>query len=1044
LISATSNGARVLAIASATLLTAHAFAIDAVWIGPPTGAFNNPAHWSTGTVPTFNTAALIDDNPAQNTRVESTTGRNVNLIGIDAGDTLAVINSQFGAGMLPLDGTISVEGTGQFMTGIAVLNPGSEIRLNNAIATATASYLYNEGLLHGGGRVTINTQSSGPASFNENLIRADHPTIPLTLQLSVNANLINNGRLTATDGGRLIIQRGNSSNSFGVVGGRIESHPGSTVTLGTITIPTYVEGSVLALVDDEDPLTAAPKFEFAKAGLKDVTLEGNFKMSGATIMGTLTNPGELMSNPSVFPNYPDPHNGLASDVSLVGGGTVNLSGTFGYMFGGQAFGSPNYRLTNVDNVIRGNGELVIPEVGFTNRHIVQADTPATVGQAPDLRFFNHGQVLINPGVMKAINGGKLRLSGGGASQNSALMENFEGADAGEIIAGENSTVILNLIQIKGGVLRAVGDDPATRGKFVVESGGAVFENLTTEGVFRFVTSTNPLPTPPLSTITLSKRINNTGSMTARFAIGQSAELAGGGEMVGETGTFISLGVQNSTFVNVDNLIHGSGNINTLFTNNRFINRGTLRSDGAITIASQLPVVNGGRLEAGPGATLTLPTLASVLNYEGGVDGVIHAANGGVVNFERIQGGILSTDGTGVIRGTTAFLTDVHNLGTLEVNSVVPQGAIVNDGVIKGSLNLGNVFARLDGSGRWETTGALLDNGVFIHGPQHTILGSGNLTTISSPTTMFINEGTIRAVEGQPLNIRGMSFENSGLVHAPVDRTLGISSTFTRAENSGTLQVDGYMGFYAPPGLHNDGLIDLSGQLVLEETILRNQSDGMIVGNGEILGGLGSNTQVVNGGVIEPGEGLATLTISDDFQQLAGGRLEMELAGGETPMNDVLAINGNATLAGTVEATLVGEESLALHDSFALLTATGGITGTFNQWVLPDLPDDQFWFIEYGANEVRATVEEIIPGDFNLDGHVDAGDFITWAKTGGSAENYATWQANFGRSIASVGPPPSATAPEPASVWMLLSALIFIGQAATRTTLARAHQCDPAR
>jgi hypothetical protein len=192
------------------------------------------------------------------------------------------------------------------------------------------------------------------------------------------------------------------------------------------------------------------------------------------------------------------------------------------MFGGQAFGSPNFRMTNVDNIIRGNGELVIPEVGFTNRHIVQADTPGTGGQTPDLRFFNHGQVLINPGIMQAINGGRLRLSGGGASQNSAIMENFEAADAGEIIAGENSIVILNLIQINGGVLRAVGDDPATRGRFVIESGGTVLENLTTEGVFRFVTSSNPLTNPPLSTITLSKRIINTGSMTARFAISQSA------------------------------------------------------------------------------------------------------------------------------------------------------------------------------------------------------------------------------------------------------------------------------------------------------------------------------------------------------------------------------------------------------------------------------------------------------------------------------------------------------------------------------------------
>ena len=122
--------------------------------------------------------------------------------------------------------------------------------------------------------------------------------------------------------------------------------------------------------------------------------------------------------------------------------------------------------------------------------------------------------------------------------------------------------------------------------------------MTTEGVFRFQNSTG---LQPLATITLVERINNTGSMTGRFTMSGNVELAGGGELVGEAGTFISISSQNSTFVNVDNVIHGSGNINTSFTNNRFTNRGTVRSDGPIMFASQLPVVNRGRLEAGPGA-----------------------------------------------------------------------------------------------------------------------------------------------------------------------------------------------------------------------------------------------------------------------------------------------------------------------------------------------------------------------------------------------------------------------------------------------------------
>ncbi len=1010
LVSTATKCARISGIALAVVLSvaASAPAADAIWIGPDVGAWNVAGNWSTGVVPGSATAARIDDDPAKNSRVESRTNSSIGLLAIDGGDTLAVINSPFAvARPLTLDGTISVEGSGQFSVGVLVLNPGSEVRVSSLNATATASFLLNEGDIHGGGRFTIGVAGqTNFTSYNESTIRADNPTIPLTLQVSNNANFINNGRLMAIGGGRLQINR-SFGFPFGVIGGRIEAHPGSTVALGTLTAYAYVEDSVLAMIEDNDPLTSEPRFEFSNADLKDVTLEGNFKLSGATILGSLRNHGELTGGATT--------NGIEGEVLLIGGGTINLSGTFGYMFGAPS-GPSVERLINVDNVIRGHGELLIPWAGFTNRHLVQADG----GPTPDLRFYNDGfsdNKLINSGVMKAINGGRLRLSGGGFSTMTAMMENFEGTDAGEIIAGENSTVELGLIHIKGGVLRAEGDNPATRGKVFADS-LVVLENMTTEGVFRFQ---NPIGQQPLASITLSERIYNTGSMTGRFAMSQSVELAGGGELVGEVGNFISMVAQNSSFLNIDNLIHGSGNINTSFTNNRFTNRGTVRSDGQITFASQLPVVNSGRLEAGTGAQLDLPTLATVLNYEDGVDGVIHAADGAVVNFRRIEGGILSTEGSGVLRATSGFLTDVHSLGTLEVTSVVPQGTIVNDGIIKGSLLLTSTFARLAGSGQWETSGTTLSGGIFINGPQHTILASGNFASSPTPATVVVNEGTIRAVAGSTLNLATMSFENSGLVHAPAERTVSIQSSFARAENSGTLQVDGNMGFNAPAGLYNDALIDVRGQLSLEQTVLRNRSSGMIVGGGEIMGAISSGPLVVNEGMIEPGEGLAMLSIRDDFQQLASGRLQMEIAGGENPANDVLAVDGLATLAGTLEATLIGAEPLSLHDTFTLLTASGGIVGVFDQLMLPTLADDLFWYVQYSAGEVRATVEAVIPGDFNRDGSVNAADYVTWRKNGGTQAEFDDWRANFGNSVGG-GSTSRATAPEPATVWMLLWAI----------------------
>jgi hypothetical protein len=74
----------------------------------------------------------------------------------------------------------------------------------------------------------------------------------------------------------------------------------------------------------------------------------------------------------------------------------------------------------------------------------------------------------------------------------------------------------------------------------------------------------------------------------------------------------------------------------------------------------------------------------------------------------------------------------------------------------------------------------------------------------------------------------------------------------------------------------------------------------------------------------------------------------------------------------------------------------------------------------------------ISGDFNLDGSVDAADYVIWRKTGGSTDDYNTWRANFGRKLDG-GSTSSAMVPEPATAFLL----IFAAAAGRwRVTLAR--------
>jgi hypothetical protein len=85
----------------------------------------------------------------------------------------------------------------------------------------------------------------------------------------------------------------------------------------------------------------------------------------------------------------------------------------------------------------------------------------------------------------------------------------------------------------------------------------------------------------------------------------------------------------------------------------------------------------------------------------------------------------------------------------------------------------------------------------------------------------------------------------------------------------------------------------------------------------------------------------------------------------------------------------------------------------------------------------ATLPGSLPGDFNQDATVDAADYVVWRDGLGTVytqEDYNIWRNNFGRMLASVGTNGAegfASAPEPASALLLLSALVAASLAPRR-------------
>jgi hypothetical protein len=80
----------------------------------------------------------------------------------------------------------------------------------------------------------------------------------------------------------------------------------------------------------------------------------------------------------------------------------------------------------------------------------------------------------------------------------------------------------------------------------------------------------------------------------------------------------------------------------------------------------------------------------------------------------------------------------------------------------------------------------------------------------------------------------------------------------------------------------------------------------------------------------------------------------------------------------------------------------------------------------------------LPGDFNSDGKVDAGDYATWRKNegpnaalandngvGNQAARFSLWRANFGNPPGAGSGLSGGAVPEPTSIFLLVSSLGFI-------------------
>jgi Glucose / Sorbosone dehydrogenase len=251
------------------------------------------------------------------------------------------------------------------------------------------------------------------------------------------------------------------------------------------------------------------------------------------------------------------------------------------------------------------------------------------------------------------------------------------------------------------------------------------------------------------------------------------------------------------------------------------------------------------------------------------------------------------------------------------------------------------------------------------------------------------------------------------------------------------------------------------------TLVIDGNAGQVSMKAGTLGGTGmlEHLTVRDGATVAPGESSATagiLAVSQSLTMHEAATLAIDIAGRSNAdlrnaQFDQLLIGGTAKLSGTLTVGLFdlgsGEFSPVNGDSFPILSAGGGITGSFDVFDLPPLSPNLIWQSAVADTTFFLTVAPRLPGDYNASGIVDAADYIVWRNTvaqsgvrpaadgtgpAGAPDgvvdhfDYQFWRANFGK--VESGATTTLNVPEPE--WSI--AFICLGGVVVTRRLGR-HQ-----
>ena len=397
--------------------------------------------------------------------------------------------------------------------------------------------------------------------------------------------------------------------------------------------------------------------------------------------------------------------------------------------------------------------------------------------------------------------------------------------------------------------------------------------------------------------------------------------------------------------------------NYKYTNGSLLNQGTVVAYDTLYFQYASPVTNQGIYDFRGDVSLANSYAGGVFSNSGtlrksagsgssAIGSGIAFSNSGVV---EVQTGTISFDG-----GSATFLNGTQFTGAGQV-AVTSNASFVGVFTTNSNLSLsGGTFTGGDGSAgakavangnlSW-AAGSLAGNWEVAPGRTLTLAAGGAKSVAGS----LVNQGTVLATDhlyfqyGVTLNNQGRVILQGdlGLYNGYAGGNVVNTGLLVKSVGAGTSDLS-TVSFTNAAG----GVVDVRTGTIQLPTDFVNQ--GTLKGVGAYV-----TNSLTNAGHVAPGASPGTLTVAANFAQTATGTLDVELQNlGHT---DLLAIDGNAALDGTLALACYATCSFAVGDQIVVLDATGTLSGSFASLTLSGFATGAFTVI-YDSLDARVLLQ----------------------------------------------------------------------------------------